>query len=287
MGMLSAIFQAIIQGLTEFLPVSSSGHLSLYQHFTGNSGEGALFFSAVLHLGTLLAVFIAFRERIMRMIKEFFSMCGDIAHKKFSLQKANGDRRMVVMIIVSTLCLLPFAIFKGWFESVAEDSSIFAEGICFLYTAAILYLSTKCMNGRKKAENITGKDSIIVGLFQGVALLPGVSRSGSTISAGLFCGFTRQTAVEYSFILGIPAILAGCLSELLKAIKEHASIQWGNCLVGFVVAAAVGLGAIKLIAWLVKSDRVRIFAYYTLVLGGVVLLLSIVEAISGKPISFA
>ena len=85
MGMLSAIFQAIIQGLTEFLPVSSSGHLSLYQHFTGNSGEGALFFSAVLHLGTLLAVFIAFRARIIRMVKEFFSMIGDITHKKFSL----------------------------------------------------------------------------------------------------------------------------------------------------------------------------------------------------------
>ena len=287
MSLISAIFQAIIQGVTEFLPVSSSGHLSLYQHFTGNSGEGALFFSAVLHLGTLLAVFIAFRARIVRMIKEFFSMIGDITHKRFSLQKANGDRRMVVMIIVSTFCLAPFAIFKGWFESVAEDSSIFAEGLCFLYTAAILYMSTKCMNGRKKAENISGKDSIIVGLFQGVALLPGVSRSGSTISAGLFCGFTRATAVEYSFILGIPAILAGCLSELIKAIKSHAEIQWGNCLIGFIVAAAVGLAAIKLISWLVKSDRFRIFAYYTFVIGGIVLLIAIYEAISGKMVSFA
>ncbi len=285
--MISAIFQAIIQGLTEFLPVSSSGHLSLYQHFTGNSGEGALFFSAVLHLGTLLAVFIAFRQRIIRMVKEFFSMVSDITHKNFSLKKANGDRRMVVMIIVSTLCLVPFAIFKGWFESVAEDSSIFAEGLCFLYTAAILYMSTKCMSGRKKAENITGRDSVIVGLFQGVALLPGVSRSGSTISAGLFCGFTRATAVEYSFILGIPAILAGCLSELIKAIKSHADIQWGHCLIGFLVAAAVGLAAIKLIAWLVKSDRFKIFAYYTLVLGGAVLLIAIYEAISGKIVTFA
>ena len=214
-------------------------------------------------------------------------MISDIAHKKFSLKKANGDRKMVVMIIVSTMCLLPFAIFKGWFESVAEDSSIFAEGICFLYTAAILYMSTKCMSGRKQAVNITGRDSVIVGLFQGVALLPGVSRSGSTISAGLFCGFTRETAVEYSFILGIPAILAGCLSELLKAIKQHAAIEWGNCLIGFVVAAVVGLAAIRLINWLVKSDRFKIFAYYTLALGGVVLVIAIIEAISGKVISFA
>lgn len=287
MSVINAIFQAIIQGLTEFLPVSSSGHLSLYQHFTGNSGEGALFFSAVLHLGTLLAVFIAFRQRIINMVKEFFSMIGDIAHKKFSLKQANGDRKMVVMIIVSTMCLLPFAIFKSWFESVAEDSSIFAEGLCFLYTAAILFMSTKCMSGKKQAVNITGKDSVVVGLFQGVALLPGVSRSGSTISAGLFCGFTRATAVEYSFILGIPAILVGCLSELVKAIKQPAPIQWGSCLIGFVVAAVAGLAAIKLISWLVKSDRFRIFAYYTLVLGGVVLLVAIIEAIIGKPVSFA
>ncbi len=287
MSLINAIFQAIIQGLTEFLPVSSSGHLSLYQHFTGNSGEGALFFSAVLHLGTLLAVFVAYRVRIINMIKEFFSMIGDISHKKFSLKEANADRRMVVMVIASTLCLLPFAIFKGWFESVAEDSSIFAEGLCFLYTATILFLSTKCMNGRKKAGNITGRDSVVIGLFQGVALLPGVSRSGSTISAGLFCGLSRATAVEYSFILGMPAILAGCLSELLKAIKEGAAIQWGHCFIGFVVAAAVGLGAIKLINWLVKSDRFKIFAIYTLALGGVVLLISIIEAIKGSPITFA
>jgi undecaprenyl-diphosphatase len=143
------------------------------------------------------------------------------------------------------------------------------------------------MNGRKQAVNITGRDSVIIGLFQGVALLPGVSRSGSTISAGLFCGFTRETAVEYSFILGIPAILAGCLSELLKALKQHASIEWGNCLIGFVVAAVVGLAAIRLINWLVKSDRFKIFAYYTLALGGVVLVIAIIEAISGKVISFA
>lgn len=287
MSVINAVFQAIIQGLTEFLPVSSSGHLSLYQHFTGNSGEGALFFSAVLHLGTLFAVFIAFRQRIINMIKEFFSMMGDIAHKQFSLKKANGDRKMVVMIIVSTICLLPFAVFKSWFEAVAEDQSIFAEGLCFLYTAAILFMSTKCMNGRKQAVNITGKDSVIVGLFQGVALLPGVSRSGSTISAGLFCGFTRATAVEYSFILGIPAILAGCFSELIKALKQHASIQWGNCLIGFLVALVVGLAAIKLINWLVKSDRFSIFAYYTLLLGGVVLVISLIEAISGKPVVIA
>ena len=106
MGIINAIFQAIIQGLTEFLPVSSSGHLSLYQHFTGNSGEGALFFSAILHLGTLVAVFVAFRKTIWDMIKELGVMIKDIFTGKFTLKNMNPPRRMIVMIIVSCSCHL-------------------------------------------------------------------------------------------------------------------------------------------------------------------------------------
>lgn len=113
MGIINAIFQAIIQGLTEFLPVSSSGHLSLYQHFTGNSGEGALFFSAILHLGTLVAVFVAFRKTIWDMIKELGVMIKDIFTGKFTLKNMNPPRRMIVMIIVSCFCLVPFLPFKG------------------------------------------------------------------------------------------------------------------------------------------------------------------------------
>ena len=149
MGIINAIFQAIIQGLTEFIPVSSSGHLSLYQHFTGNSGEGALFFSAILHLGTLVAVFVAFRKTIWDMIKELGVMIKDIFTGKFTLKNMNPPRRMIVMIIVSCFCLVPFLPFKGWFEGIAEDSSIFAEGLCFLYTSAILFMSDRCVKGKK------------------------------------------------------------------------------------------------------------------------------------------
>ena len=287
MSLFTAIFQAIVQGLTEFLPVSSSGHLSLIQHFTGNSGDGALFFSAILHLGTLVAVFVAFRKTIVGMIKEFFLLIRDLFTKKFSYKNMNADRRMVIMIIISTACLIPFYFFKDWFEGISEDSSIFAEGLCFLYTSAILYMSDRCTKGKKTPDNITGKDALTVGLFQGVALLPGVSRSGSTISAGLFTGFSRSTAVKYSFILGIPAILGGCLLELKDAVTTHADIQVGNCIVGFIVAAIVGLCAIKLVDWLVKSDKFKIFAYYTLVLGIVVLIIAFIEMCMGHPISFA
>ncbi|MBR1392771.1 MAG: undecaprenyl-diphosphate phosphatase [Ruminococcus sp.] len=286
MSLLDAIFQAIIQGLTEFLPVSSSGHLSLYQHFTGNSGEGALFFSAILHLGTLVAVFAAFRKRIISMIKELGSLFKDIFTGKFKWSEMNGDRRMIVMIFISCCCLLPFAPFLDWFESFSEDGSILAEGICFLYTAAILIMSDKCVKGKKQAEDIKVKDSVTVGFMQGVAMLPGVSRSGSTISAGLFSGFTRETAVEYSFILGMPVILLGCLTEVKSAVEAKAAIDWGNCFIGFVVAALVGIAAIKMVSWLVKSDKFKVFAYYAGALGVLVITISVIELVLGHAIVF-
>lgn len=278
MNIFEAIMQGIIQGLTEFLPVSSSGHLSLYQHFTGNSGEGALLFSAVLHLGTLVAVFTAFRKTIWELIKELGFMINDIFTGKFKWKEMNPPRRAIIMMIISLLMLIPFYIFKDFFEGVSEDSDIIVEGICFLYTATILFLSDRCVKGNKKFGDITVKNAVTVGAFQGVALLPGVSRSGSTISGGLFCGFERETAVQYSFILGIPAILGGCLLQVKDAVDQKAmDIEPLNFAVGFIVSAIVGICAIKMVNWLVKSDKFKIFAVYTLILGVVVIGIGIFE----------
>ena len=278
MNIFEAIMQGIIQGLTEFLPVSSSGHLSLYQHFTGNSGEGALLFSAVLHLGTLVAVFTAFRKTIWELIKELGFMIKDIFTGKFKWKEMNPPRRAIIMMIISLLMLIPFYIFKDFFEGVSEDSDIIVEGICFLYTATILFLSDRCVKGNKKFGDITVKNAVTVGAFQGVALLPGVSRSGSTISGGLFCGFERETAVQYSFILGIPAIIGGCLLQVKDAVDQKAmDIEPLNFAVGFIVSAIVGICAIKMVNWLVKSDKFKIFAVYTLILGVVVIGIGIFE----------
>ena len=278
MNIFEAIMQGIIQGLTEFLPVSSSGHLSLYQHFTGNSGEGALLFSAVLHLGTLVAVFTAFRKTIWELIKELGFMIKDIFTGKFKWKEMNPPRRAIIMMIISLLMLIPFYIFKDFFEGVSEDSDIIVEGICFLYTATILFLSDRCVKGNKKFGDITVKNAVTVGAFQGVALLPGVSRSGSTISGGLFCGFERETAVQYSFILGIPAILGGCLLQVKDAVDQKAmDIEPLNFAVGVIVSAIVGICAIKMVNWLVKSDKFKIFAVYTLILGVVVIGIGIFE----------
>lgn len=267
MGIFDAIIQGIIQGLTEFLPVSSSGHLALYQHYFGESESSGLFFSAILHLGTLLATFIAFRKDIIALLKEAGSMIADLFKGKLFKTKMNPERRMIVMLIISCLVLVPCIPLKDTVEMVSTTYMI-ALGCLFLYTSLILFLSDKCVKGTKTAGDITWKNALTVGIFQAIALFPGVSRSGSTISGGLFSGFTRDTAVKYSFILGMPTILAGCLLEFKDAISE--SEQFGSVLpyiVGFAVSAVVGICAIKMVNWIVKSNKFTIFSIYTLLLG--------------------
>jgi undecaprenyl-diphosphatase len=267
MGIFDAIIQGILQGLTEFLPVSSSGHLALYQHYFGESKSSGLFFSAILHLGTLLATFIAFRKDIIALLKEAGSMIADLFKGKLFKTKMNPERRMIVMLIISCLVLVPCIPLKDTIEMVSTTYMI-ALGCLFLYTSFILFLSDKCVKGTKTAGDITWKNALTVGIFQAIALFPGVSRSGSTISGGLFSGFTRDTAVKYSFILGMPTILAGCLLEFKDAISE--SEQFGSVLpyiVGFAVSAVVGICAIKMVNWIVKSNKFTIFSIYTLLLG--------------------
>ena len=269
MSILKAVISGIIQGLTEFLPVSSSGHLSLWQHFSGTRGEGGLLFSAVLHMGTLIAVFVVYRWRILEMTREALRMVKDIFTGKFSFRELTAGGRGVVMIIVSLLMLLPFYIFRDVFECVSGDDDIIIEGICFIYTSMLLFMTDRCEKTYKTMGDITVKNAVIVGLFQGAALLPGVSRSGSTIAGGTFCSFDRETAVEYSFILGIPAILGGCILEGKKAVESGAAADTDPvCMaVGFLTAAAVGVLAIRMVRLISKGRKFRIFGVYTLIVG--------------------
>lgn len=283
MDIISIIIQGIIQGLTEFLPISSSGHLSVAQHFM-NVGEESLLISIVLHLGTLLAVFIAFRKRIIGIIKEFFLAIGDIFTGKFRWSKMNDDRRMMVMIIIATLILVPVYFFKDFFTSVEGDGDIIFEGCAFLFTALLLILSDACVKGLKTGKDIKLKDAVIIGLFQCVALFPGVSRSGSTTTAGLFCGLTRETAVSFSFILGIPAILGGSLLEIKEVVETGAEIEILPLIIGFAVAAVVGLLAIKLVKVIINHDKFKIFGIYALILGILCIGVGVYENVTGSPL---
>ncbi len=282
---ISVIIQGVIQGLTEFLPVSSSGHLSVAQHFM-NVEEGSMTLSVVLHLGTLIAVIVAFHKRIWGMIKEFFLSIRDIFKGQFSWRDMNDDRRMMIMVIIATLILVPFVLVKDFFTSVTGDGDIIFEGCAFLFTSLVLFLSDACVKGMKTGKDMKIKDAITVGLFQCVALFPGVSRSGSTISAGLFCGLTRETAAAFSFILGIPAILGSALLEGIDVIKSGEPVDVLPLAVGAAVAAVVGLLAIKLVQIIIKNDKFKIFGIYTLLLGIACIGTGIYENVTGTHIFF-
>lgn len=284
MDIINVIIQAVVQGLTEFLPVSSSGHLSVIQHITGYSAENALILMIVLHLGTLAAVFAAFHKTIWQMIKEFFLTIGDFFTGKFSWKNMNANRRMMIMVIIATLILVPVYLFKDFFTSREGDGDIIFEGLAFLFTAMLLFLSDRC-HGGKSGDEMNVKDAVTVGLFQCVALFPGVSRSGSTTAAGLFCGLEKGTAVSFAFILGIPAILGGSVLEIKDALKSEMQLDWIALGIGFAVSAAVGFLAIKLVRWLLEKDRFKIFGVYTAVIGVLCVAGGIWENISGAAIA--
>lgn len=283
MEYISIIIQGIIQGLTEFLPVSSSGHLSVAQHVLGVE-ESTLIISIVLHLGTLVAVFIAFWRDILGLIKEFFLTIGDIFTGKFSWKNMNDSRRMLFMVIIATLLLVPAYLVKDFFTCMEGDGDIIFEGCAFMFTAMLLFLSDACVKGFKTGKDMKIRDAVAVGLFQCAALFPGVSRSGSTITAGLFCGLSRETAVKFSFILGIPAILGGSVLELKDAFESGVEFDIPTLTIGFVVSAVVGILAINLVRLVSKKNKFKYFGIYLLIFGLACVSAGAYETITGNPI---
>lgn len=303
MSILDAIIQGIVQGLTEFLPVSSSGHLLISQHILGVK-ENNLFFSIMLHIGTLIAVLAVYYKTILKLIKSFFEIIKDIFTGKFDFKKLDNDKNMVLMLMAGLLPL--FLLFvpipgsntnvKGIAEELAGDKSIILVGIALIVTSILLktginarqtykinytFDREKPWEGRKRLNLM---DALSIGVTQFVAaIFPGISRSGSTLSTGLLRGINKQTALDYSFILGTPAILAAAVIELKDALKAGAisSVGLAPVIVGMVVSAVVGFLSIKLFKWLLKTDKMIIFVIYTFVLGITSLIVGIYEQTQG------
>lgn len=305
MTVFEAIIQGIIQGATEFLPVSSSGHLSISKHLFGIELPGILF-DIMLHLGTLVAVVFVYRKLIWRLLKEFGSLCVDVVHGKFKWSEMNHDRRLIFMLIIGLLPLfLLFAPIPGTgmqlkdlSDQLGSDSSMLGEGLALLATSALLFLGIRADRlthkktiqdrqgrrvqnpGRKKLHTV---DAIVIGLTQCVAaVFPGLSRSGSTLSVGLLRGINQQTALDYSFVLGIPAIAAAAVVSLKDLGSDGAAIGVAPLIAGVITAAIVGFLAIKLLKWIVTTNKLTIFAYYTLIAGTLVTVLGIIEHILNK-----
>ncbi|PWM37897.1 MAG: undecaprenyl-diphosphate phosphatase [Clostridiales bacterium] len=282
---LQALLQGALQGLTEFLPISSSGHLSIFQYFTGLSGESGLLFTVLLHLGTLIAVFIAFWKTILELVVEFFHMLGEIFTGRFRLSQANPSQRMILLLIVSLLPLCFFILFKDFYASLSSDNDITVEGLCLIVTGILLTLADRSRKGRKTAREMRFRDALVIGVAQGIAPLPGVSRSGSTVAAGMLMGLDRQYAVTFSFIMGIPAVLGANVLELGEALGSGSfELPLVPVLIGVAAAVVFGIIAIKMVQWVVRTDKFKYFAWYTLALGSVVTVIGIVELLSGHAI---
>ena len=284
MTFLEAIFQGIVQGLTEFLPVSSSGHLSLIQYFTGQSGETGLLFSIMLHFGTLIAVFIAFYRTIMDLIVEFFRIVGDLFTGKIFKVKPNPQRRMVYLLMLSLVPLLFFVFLSDFYKGLSTDNDIIAEGICFIITSVLLFLADKNNNGRKNAATMKPIDAVAMGIAQGIAPLPGVSRSGSTVAVGLMMGLKKDYAVAFSFIMGVPAVFAANVLEVGTAISGSVEVNLPVVLAGVISSIIFGLLAIKMVRWLVTSNKFKYFGYYTLILGVITIVIGIIELVTNHGI---
>lgn len=277
MSLLSSILLGLVQGVAEFLPISSSGHLAIAEHLLGMSGASDIpeFFDVLLHLGTLVAVFIAYWGDIRDMAVEFFCGVRDLAHGS-TPTPVPPARRLILLIIVGTLPLFIVLPIKDLVEGLG-DNMYFVAG-ALLVTGCLLYASDRVGKGRKTEKSATLVDVLIVGVGQAVATCPGISRSGTTITAGCFVGFERKFAVRFSFLLSIPAILGANILSLKDAFE--AGINWPDVpvyLVGVLVSAVVGYICIRLLKMIADKGKFGFFAYYCWFAGALTLLLTFIQ----------
>ena len=263
-----AIILGLIQGLAEFLPISSSGHLALAQHFFGINSDSVLIFAVLLHVGTLISVFIVYWKDILGLIYEFFGTFADLVKtKRFDVNK-NATRRMCWLIITATV---PTAVIGFLFDEKFEKlySNVLAIGICLVITGCILFAAEKWGKNLYGIKNTKFKHAITVGILQGCAIAPGISRSGSTIVGGLACGLKREWAVRFAFLVSIPPILGSVILELPDALAAGTvdSSLTVPILAGVIVSAVSGLIAIKGMIRLVSGKKLTYFSYYTWILG--------------------
>ena len=275
MSLLSSIILGLIQGVAEFLPISSSGHLAIAEHLLGMTGlEIPEFFDVLLHLGTLIAVFAAYWDDIRNMVVEFFCGVRDLAHRT-TPTPVPPARRLILLIIVGTLPLLVVLPIKDLVEGLADN--MYFVGGALIVTGFLLFASDRVKKGRKTEKSATLLDALLVGVGQAIATCPGISRSGTTITAGCFVGFDRKFAVRFSFLLSIPAILGANILSIKDALD---TVVWSEVpvyLAGVAVAAAVGYACIRLLKMIADKGKFGFFAYYCWIVGVLTLILTVIQ----------
>lgn len=267
MGYLEAVILGLVQGLAEFLPISSSGHLALLQNIFGVKGDQVLFFTVLLHVGTLVSVFIIYWRDICELIVELVLTIKDLCTGKGLRLSERPVRKLGVMIIVATI---PTALIGLLFNDIFNGLylSLLAIGIGFLITGVLMFLAERIGSAHKGIEKMNFRNAVFIGVLQGIAIYPGISRSGSTLVGGLTTGLERTFAVKFAFLISIPSILGSVVLELPDAIKEGIDPQLiGPILAGMAVAAVSGFIAIKTMIQIVSKKKLSYFSYYVWALG--------------------
>jgi undecaprenyl-diphosphatase len=255
MTIIQSAILGLIQGLTEFLPISSSGHLVLFQRLF-NIKESVLTFDVLVHLGTLAAVIVVYREDIISLLKKPF-------------------QRLSLLIIIATIPTgLMGLTFKDFFERLFQSGSTL--GIEFIATGIIIWFADSIKKCSKGINDISYFDAAFVGFMQGVAILPAISRSGLTIAGSLFRGIDRSTAAKFSFLVSIPAIAGASILDLKDIIGQGIPAGMGMpIIVGTIIAAVSGYFAVKYMIRILEKGSLKGFSYYVWVLGLVVIVLQL------------
>lgn len=274
MSIWNAVLLGLVQGIAEFLPISSSGHLSIVNNLFKMSNDGHMFFDVLLHLGTFISILIVYWQDLKEMFFEVisFAKLGPLAGQP---REHYPMARMFLMIVVATLPLLLVLPINDQLERLYY-SNVFI-GIAIILTGCMLYVADRMKPGKKTERNMTMLDALIIGLCQCVATIPGLSRSGTTITAGIATGLRRDYAVKFSFLMSLPAVLGANLISLIKAVGE--GVDWASApayLLGMVVAMVSGIGAISLLKYISAKGRFGGFAYYCWVMGVLSIVLSMI-----------
>lgn len=282
MSLLESIILGVIQGIAEFLPISSSGHLVIFKKMFGLSDVG-IAYDILLHVGTLVAVFVVYWSDIWKLIKEGVGIVIDVfknigkffgnkfAHKDSQYIKvvSTAYRKFVMLVIVSTI---PTGIIGIIFSKIfnMDNPSLIVPGISLLITGFMLFIVDDLPSGKKTPKEIKYKNAVILGIAQGIATLPGISRSGTTLTVGVLNGFDRKFAVKYSFIMSIPAILGACvldLKDLFVPGNGISNTQLTYYFIGAAVAGVVGYICIKTLLLLFSNRKMKYFSYYCFLMG--------------------
>lgn len=281
MSLFQAIIMAVIQGLTEFLPVSSSGHLALFKILFDVETDTGILYDVLLHVGTLAAICLVYYKDIFRLLVEGCGIVRDAfvnvviffrnklcrQDERYRKVVGNGYRKFAMLILVSTI---PTGVIGFFGREVVEMASeiLIIPGICLIITGILLFVADNTKEGNKLPKSVTYTEAFGIGIAQGVATLPGLSRSGTTIAACLLTGCQRSFAVKYSFLMSIPAILGALVLELSDLSKVTvAPAEIGYYIIGMIIAAVVGYICIRVMLVIVRKKKFTFFAIYCYAIG--------------------